>query len=211
MPATTARIVAKAAVAVHLDKAVEHRCRCRSAPVGRPLARAACTHIVCLHASRLLSMQAQKRGEVLLLTPAGRRSCPQSPFPAEIPRAGSRGASFWRMVCSMTRGPAKPMSAFGSAMMMSPSIAKLAVHAAGGGVGEHGDDRGCPRREWRLTAPVVLAICISERMPSCMRAPPEAHEADHGQALVPAACSKRSGDLFAHGSAHGGHHETTAP
>ena len=31
------------------------------------------------------------------------------------------------MVCSITRGPANPMSAFGSAMMTSPSIAKLAV------------------------------------------------------------------------------------
>ncbi len=31
------------------------------------------------------------------------------------------------MVCSMTRGPAKPMSALGSAMLTSPSIAKLAV------------------------------------------------------------------------------------
>ena len=35
--------------------------------------------------------------------------------------------SFCRMVCSMTRGPAKPMSALGSAMLRSPSIAKLAV------------------------------------------------------------------------------------
>jgi hypothetical protein len=31
------------------------------------------------------------------------------------------------MVCSMTRGPAKPISAFGSAIFRSPSIAKLAV------------------------------------------------------------------------------------
>ena len=35
--------------------------------------------------------------------------------------------SFWRIVCSMTRGPANPISAFGSAMLRSPSIAKLAV------------------------------------------------------------------------------------
>ncbi len=35
--------------------------------------------------------------------------------------------SFWRIVCSMTRGPAKPIWAFGSAMLRSPSIAKLAV------------------------------------------------------------------------------------
>jgi acetyl-CoA carboxylase carboxyl transferase subunit beta len=31
------------------------------------------------------------------------------------------------IVCSMTRGPAKPMSAVGSAMFRSPSMAKLAV------------------------------------------------------------------------------------
>ena len=35
--------------------------------------------------------------------------------------------SFWRIVCSITRGPAKPISAPGSARIMSPSIAKLAV------------------------------------------------------------------------------------
>ena len=35
--------------------------------------------------------------------------------------------SFWRMVCSITRGPAKPISAPGSAMFRSPSMAKLAV------------------------------------------------------------------------------------
>ena len=35
--------------------------------------------------------------------------------------------SVCRMVCSMTRGPAKPISAFGSATLTSPSIAKLAV------------------------------------------------------------------------------------
>ena len=33
----------------------------------------------------------------------------------------------WRMVCSMTRGPANPISAFGSAMLRSPSIAYDAV------------------------------------------------------------------------------------
>ena len=35
--------------------------------------------------------------------------------------------SFCRMVCSITRGPAKPISAPGSAMFRSPSMAKLAV------------------------------------------------------------------------------------
>ena len=35
--------------------------------------------------------------------------------------------SFCPIVCSITRGPAKPISAFGSASIISPSIAKLAV------------------------------------------------------------------------------------
>ncbi len=35
--------------------------------------------------------------------------------------------SFWRIVFSMTRGPAKPMSAPGSAMFRSPRRAKLAA------------------------------------------------------------------------------------
>ena len=37
------------------------------------------------------------------------------------------GGSCWRIVCSITRGPAKPISASGSAMMMSPSIATEAA------------------------------------------------------------------------------------
>ena len=41
---------------------------------------------------------------------------------AGSPRAASGGS-----VCSMTRGPAKPMSALGSAMFTSPSMAKLAA------------------------------------------------------------------------------------
>ena len=35
--------------------------------------------------------------------------------------------SSWPMVCRMTRGPAKPMRAPGSARVMSPREAKLAV------------------------------------------------------------------------------------
>ena len=35
--------------------------------------------------------------------------------------------SFWPMVCSMTLGPANPIREPGSARMMSPSMAKLAV------------------------------------------------------------------------------------
>ena len=76
------------------------------------------------------------------------------------------------MVCSMTRGPAKPISAPGSARMMSPSIAKLAETPPVVGSVKKVMYR-LPASLWRLTAPLVFAICISERMPSCILAPPE--------------------------------------
>ena len=82
--------------------------------------------------------------------------------------------SFWRIVCSMTRGPANPMSAFGSAMLRSPSIAKLAVTPPV--VGSVSTERnGMPARSRRASAAETLAICISDSAPSIMRAPPE-HE-----------------------------------
>jgi hypothetical protein len=45
--------------------------------------------------------------------------------------------------------------------------------AAGGRVGQH-DDIGQLRSRSSCTATVVRGICISDRMPSCMRAPPDA-------------------------------------
>ena len=39
----------------------------------------------------------------------------------------------------MTRGPANPIWALGSAMLRSPSIAKLARHASRRGIGQHRD------------------------------------------------------------------------
>ena len=64
--------------------------------------------------------------------------------------------SVWRIVCSMTRGPAKPMSALGSAMFRSPSIAKDAVTppVVGSvrtemyGIRALGEARRAPRRSW---------------------------------------------------------------
>ena len=49
------------------------------------------------------------------------------PFSSRNSDRWNPAGSFWRMVCSMTRGPANPMRAFGSAMLRSPSMAKLAV------------------------------------------------------------------------------------
>ena len=89
----------------------------------------------------------------------------------------------------MTRGPAKPMRAFGSAMVMSPSMAKLASTPPVVGSVSTAMKR-LPASEWRLTAPVVLAICISDRMPSCMRAPPEAQKPTTGRPFS-RACSNR--------------------
>ena len=72
----------------------------------------------------------------------------------------------------MTRAPAKPMVAPGSARMMSPSMAKLAVTPPV--VGSVSTVRyKFPAWLWRKSAALTLAICINERMPSCILAPPE--------------------------------------
>ncbi len=60
---------------------------------------------------------------------SSRRSTTRSSWPCSS-RNSERwnpSGSGWRMVSAITRGPAKPMSARGSARMRSPSIAKLAV------------------------------------------------------------------------------------
>ncbi len=84
------------------------------------------------------------------------------------------------MVCSITRGPAKPMSALGSAMMMSPSMANDAATppVVGWSSTEMYGTRASRSRE---RAAEVLAICISESTPSCMRAPPEAQNTIAGR------------------------------
>ncbi len=77
------------------------------------------------------------------------------------------------MVCSMTRGPAKPSRAAGSAMMMSHRVAKDA--ATPPKVGSVIRDRvRMPASSSSPSMLLVLAICMSEMTPSCMRAPPEA-------------------------------------
>ncbi len=66
------------------------------------------------------------------------------------------------------------MSAFGSAMFRSPSIAKLAVTPPVVG-SVSSDTYGNPARSSRPSAAQILAICISDSAPSIIRAPPE-HE-----------------------------------
>src|SRR5690606_106244 len=99
-----------------------------------------------------------------------------------------------RTVCSITRGPAKPISASGSAMLMSPSIAKDAETppVVGWVITEM---YGRPAARRRPSAADVLAICISENRLSCMRAPPLAakHTKGHSSSSARSAASaKRS-------------------
>src|SRR5690606_3512464 len=84
-----------------------------------------------------------------------------------------------RTVCSITRGPAKPISAPGSAMTTSPRNAKLAdTPPMVGSV--RTEMNGSRLADSWVTAAVVLAICISESRPSCMRAPPAAVKQTNG-------------------------------
>ena len=118
-----------------------------------------------------------------------------------IARARSRNSERWkpsgrvsRTVCSITRGPAKPISASGSAMLMSPSIAKDAdtPPVVGWVITEM---YGRPAARRRPSAADVLAICISENRLSCMRAPPLAakHTKGHSSSSARSAASaKRS-------------------
>ena len=75
------------------------------------------------------------------------------------------------VVCSITRGPTNPICAFGSAIRMSPSDAKLAVTPPNvGSVKMEIKASSC--RSCTEAAAATLAICIRENMPSCTRAPP---------------------------------------
>ena len=80
--------------------------------------------------------------------------------------------SFCPMVCSITLGPANPINAFGSARMISPSIAKDAVTPPVVGSVKTGTNRS-PASECFFNAADVFAICIRETIPSCILAPPE--------------------------------------
>src|SRR5229473_6623289 len=76
------------------------------------------------------------------------------------------------MVCSITRGPAKPISAPGSAILRSPSMAKLAVTppVVGSVITEM---YGTFASSSFASAAETLASCIKLIVPSIMRAPPE--------------------------------------
>jgi hypothetical protein len=76
-------------------------------------------------------------------------------------------------VFSITRGPAKPISAFGSAITTSPMKANEAdTPPMVGSVSTLMN--GSFFSDSLVSMAVVLAICISDSRPSCMRAPPVA-------------------------------------
>ena len=109
--------------------------------------------------------------------------------------------SFWRMVCSMTRGPAKPISAPGSAMFRSPSMAKLAVTPpVVGSVSTLMNGTLASSR--RISAAEILASCIRLTAPSCMRAPPEAETMISGLRAGRCERSMARVMLLAHHRAH---------
>src|SRR3984957_4321700 len=95
--------------------------------------------------------------------------------------------SFCLMVCSITRGPANPIKAPGSAIFRSPSMAKDAVTPPV--VGSVSTEmNGTLASSNRASAAEILANCIRLITPSIMRAPPDADTMTIG-ARVSVACS----------------------
>ena len=114
-----------------------------------------------------------------------------APFSSKNSARWKPSGSFSRTVCSMTRGPAKPISARGSAITMSPIMAKLAdTPPIVGSV--RTVMNGSLRAVSCVKAAVVLAICIRENNPSCMRAPPVAVTHTSGSCWSRQACTPRT-------------------
>ena len=111
-----------------------------------------------------------------------------------------------RIVALIVRGPAKPMRALGSAKTTSPSEAKLAATPPIVGLVST-EMNSPPAVSKRARAAETLAICISESMPSCMRAPPPEPET-----MISGSCSlawpaRRRRELLADDAAHAAHDE----
>ena len=105
---------------------------------------------------------------------------------ASISPCSSANSAVWKpsgssclMVSRMTRWPANPMSAPGSAKTISPCMANDAVTppVVGSVSTVMKGRRAAPKRS---TAQDTFAICMSEMRPSCMRAPPEAQNTTTG-------------------------------
>jgi hypothetical protein len=82
--------------------------------------------------------------------------------------------SFWRIVCSITRGPGKADQRFRLGDVHIAQHGEARRDAAGRRIGEDRDVRQAGAIQPRQRA-LIFAICISDRAPSIMRAPPE-HE-----------------------------------
>ena len=98
--------------------------------------------------------------------------------------------SSWAIVPAWTRAPAKPMSAFGSARLTSPTAANDAKTPPVVG-SERSEMNGTPAARSRSIAASVLASCISASVPSCIRAPPEALTTTSGIRLARACSAAR--------------------
>ena len=83
------------------------------------------------------------------------------------------GGSSCAIVPAWTRAPAKPMRAFGSATLTSPTAANDANTPPVVG-SERTEMNGTPPARRRSMAASVLASCIRASVPSCIRAPPDA-------------------------------------
>ena len=125
-----------------------------------------------------------------------RRFCSASP---------KSSGSFSRVVCCTTRGPVNAISAPGSAIVTSPSDANDASTPAVVGCAitvSIGKRASCSSS----TAQTVFGSCISERIPSCMRAPPELVTETSGTPRSTARVA-RARELLADGAAHRAAHE----
>src|SRR5690554_1656141 len=128
----------------------------------------------CISLARILAMRLRSslRWIIMSITPCSNRNSLR----------WKPSGSFSRTVCSITRGPAKPISALGSARFKSPNIARLAETPPNTG-SVNTDRYGSPSRRIRSKAAAVLAICIRENSASCMRAPPLARSEEHTSEL----------------------------
>jgi hypothetical protein len=92
-----------------------------------------------------------------------------APFSIRNSERWKPSGSVSRTVCSITRGPAKPMSAPGSAMTTSPMKAKLAETPPMVG-SVRTEMKGCFAAASWWSAAVVFAICMREGAPpACAR------------------------------------------
>ncbi len=102
-------------------------------------------------------------------------------------------------------GPAKPIRAWGSAMLMSPSMAKLAVVPPVVGSART-EMKGTLASPIRAIAALVFIICIRDIMPSCIRMPPEQETMMSGRRLLDGPFAG-AGDLLADDRGHASAHE----